>query len=110
MFQLYIHSPNEWPDLQVNSRPLRKSAVHTFVGLNVIEMINRPEVQMEPEERRKCRFPSEFINVMTPYSVSNCFLKVRMEEELDSCNCTMAEFYGNLENHFLIYFKELTNQ
>ena len=90
IYRLYVHSPEELPDGNLEGHGLRKAKAHTYVALKTIEMRNQNDVKHEPINTRQCRFPNEFLNEYElPYSVSNCHFNERLQRELKDCNCTL---------------------
>lgn len=107
LFQMYILSPDDLPYFNANSYDLKRSDTDIEVLIHVsftccsnyllqtlhfqtVETRNGPDVQDLNILQRGCRFPSEFIEYMNmPYSVSNCFEGLRIQAELQFCNCTI---------------------
>lgn len=61
-----------------------------YFFFQTVETRNGLDVKDLNTIQRGCRFPNEFIEHMNmPYSVSNCFVGLRVQTELEFCNCTI---------------------
>lgn len=90
IYKLYIHSPEELPDGNLEGYGLRKAQADTYIALKTIEIRNQNDVKDESISARQCRFPDEFLNEhKLPYSVSNCHFNERLQRELKDCRCTL---------------------
>lgn len=54
-------------------------------------MENAIKIRKLPISERQCRFPDEqqSLNAPFPYSFSSCLTYIRIQYEIDSCNCTI---------------------
>lgn len=90
IYKLFIHSPEELPDGNLEGYGLRKAQSYNYIALKTTEIYNQPDVMYESIDARQCRFPSEYLNEhKLPYSISNCHFNERMKRELNDCGCTL---------------------
>lgn len=89
-YKIYVHSPEEIPNLRMEGHILRKAPGLTSVAYKMIEIENEIDVKEIDIERRKCQFPDERVGKYKfPYSISNCKQQARIIRELEDCNCTL---------------------
>lgn len=91
LYKLFIHSPEEFPDGNLEGHGLRRAQAHTYMAFKTTEMTNQKEVKDETISARQCRYPDEYINeeYKLPYSISNCRFYERMRREVKECGCTL---------------------
>lgn len=90
IYKLFIHTPEEIPNGNLEGFGLRKTPAHTYMAFKTIEIKNQDDVKEEAVEARQCRFPDEFLNeYKLPYSIANCHFNDRMQRELNDCDCTL---------------------
>lgn len=100
IYKLFIHTPEEIPDGNLEGFGLRKAEFYTYMAFKTTEIVNRNDVKDELIQSRQCRFPNEFVNeYKLPYSISNCRFNERMQRELRDCNCTLP--IGNIPKEII---------
>ncbi|KNC28028.1 hypothetical protein FF38_06823 [Lucilia cuprina] len=85
--EMYVHSPEDLP--YFNSITYDSFSDPTVYRFNVEEYDNNPDVKHESIKQRSCKFPDER-DPGSPwhYSFSNCMSYLRIQFELEKCNCT----------------------
>ncbi|KAI8125107.1 Pickpocket protein 19 [Lucilia cuprina] len=86
-YEMYVHSPEDLP--YFNSITYDSFSDPTVYRFNVEEYDNNPDVKHESIKQRSCKFPDER-DPGSPwhYSFSNCMSYLRIQFELEKCNCT----------------------
>ena len=101
IYKLFIHSPEELPDGNLEGYLLRKAESFTYMALKTTEIMNQNEVHGKSIESRQCRFPYDYLKeYKLPYSISNCHTNERILRETSDCNCTLP--IGNFSKDFTI--------
>ncbi|XP_063708484.1 uncharacterized protein LOC134837064 [Culicoides brevitarsis] len=86
---LFIFSPGESVTSYDTPFALPKVGSYLFVGLLLTETKSQKEVQAVDPSIRRCKFTFEKTPVYNfPYSVANCHMELRIQEEMKACNCT----------------------
>ncbi|XP_075166693.1 pickpocket 29 [Haematobia irritans] len=87
-YDMYIHSPDDLP--YFNSITYDTYTDPTTYRMQVEEYYNNPDVKEESIQQRSCKFPHEK-DSGSPwhYSFSTCMSYLRIQFELEQCNCTL---------------------
>ncbi|XP_062134083.1 uncharacterized protein LOC133844200 [Drosophila sulfurigaster albostrigata] len=86
-YQLYIHSPEDLP--YFNAEVFSVTTRPTVYSFNIEELHNNVEVIDEKVNQRMCKFPQETPHSRFVYSFSTCMSRIRMQMEIDACNCSV---------------------